>query len=105
MRRTAEAPRNFVANVTEYGNVKGVVTQSTTSFLLTCLRVAKKILSVNSTIAIPLRTNASFAGVQLTTSTTLGSKPSSEASRAEWAVPEITRTSASVLSPLAISDM
>ena len=83
MRRVADAPRNFVANVTEYGSVNGFVTQSTTSFLVTCLRVAKNSLRENSTIAIARRTNASFCGVQVTTSTTRGRAAFSEAADAE----------------------
>src|SRR5882762_1422525 len=100
MRRVADAPRNFVANVTEYGSVNGVVTQSTTSCRVTCLRVAKNILIDSSAMAMVRRTRASFSGAQVVTSTTRGSAVPVEA---EWAVPEITSTLQSFFSPSAIA--
>src|ERR1700722_18717192 len=99
----AEALRNLVASVTGYGSAKGVVTQSTTSFRPTCLRVAKNILIDSSTMAIARRTRASFSGVQQLTSTTRGPAFPEFTVAAEWGVPEITRTSQPVLSPPAIA--
>src|SRR3954447_8268900 len=104
MTRVADAPRSFAANVTAYGSMNGVVTQSTTSFFVTCLRIAKNILVENRTIALALRANAFFSVVQVPTSTTRGRSVLTVVT-AEWAVPEITRTSRSAASPSAIAVM